>query len=546
MNKIKMLMRRSKFWKGYFFAIGMFLCFLVIGLIVFSVWLSDYESSQNTVEVDKVLAMFKNKQYSDIIARTDVVMTGFVDEDVYEGKLKEAVEGKTITYVKAFSYDRFANPSYIIKANNEDLCKVTLKKSTKTSKFGFSLYEFDYISEFSFSDINVVFLIPDGAVPYIDGKTVDDVFKKTLAKDQLAKSKYTLTSDSLIINRYEVCGLLAEPTKVEVKNQQGNALALKSNSNNEIVAEPLNITINAPESFTVMVNGVKLTDKYISDQSQENQYIKYMLNEADKSTMSLFNTYKVEQLVERPTVTVQDASGKSIECTYNSKTKTFDVGFKVFTLQIPSNYKVTVNGTDITASENWLTEKNLEITELKNIPENYFTRPYRNVYKIAVLSGELMIEAKNYNGETVSLDYDESSMTYFGNFAVPESVQSPYTQIAIDGAKAYAGFMSNDISMSSFLSRIINGTQMYKDMSEYRQYWYTDHDSTSFENVEAYELRVYGKNCFSCAVYFDYWIYGQRGKPDFQQKLETNTRIWYVNTGEKWYMADIEIFERSK
>ena len=97
MNKIKMLMRRSKFWKGYFFAIGMFLCFLVIGLIVFSVWLSDYESSQNTVEVDKVLAMFKNKQYSDIIARTDVVMTGFVDEDVYEGKLKEAVEGKTIT-----------------------------------------------------------------------------------------------------------------------------------------------------------------------------------------------------------------------------------------------------------------------------------------------------------------------------------------------------------------------------------------------------------------------------------------------------------------
>ena len=217
-----------------------------------------------------------------------------------------------------------------------------------------------------------------------------------------------------------------------------------------------------------------------------------------------------------------------------------------FKNEIPSNYKVTVNGTDITASENWLTEKNLEITELKNIPENYFTRPYRNVYKIAVLSGELMIEAKNYNGETVSLDYDESSMTYFGNFAVPESVQSPYTQIAIDGAKAYAGFMSNDISMSAFLSRIINGTQMYKDMSEYRQYWYTDHDSTSFENVEAYELRVYGKNCFSCAVYFDYWIYGQRGKPDFQQKLETNTRIWYVNTGEKWYMADIEIFERSK
>ena len=74
MNKIKMLMRRSKFWKGYFFAIGMFLCFLVIGLIVFSVWLSDYESSQNTVEVDKVLAMFKNKQYSDTVSYTHLTL----------------------------------------------------------------------------------------------------------------------------------------------------------------------------------------------------------------------------------------------------------------------------------------------------------------------------------------------------------------------------------------------------------------------------------------------------------------------------------------
>lgn len=57
--------------------------------------------------------------------------------------------------------------------------------------------------------------------------------------------------------------------------------------------------------------------------------------------------------------------------------------------------------------------------------------------------------------------------------------------------------------------------------------------------------RVYGENCFSCAVYFDYWIYGQRCKPDFQQKLETNTRIWYVRTNGSWYMADIEIFDRN-
>lgn len=65
-------------------------------------------------------------------------------------------------------------------------------------------------------------------MPYLDGKAVEDVFKKTLAKDQPGKSQYTLAADPLQINRYEVCGLLAEPKTVEVKNAQGNPLPLKA------------------------------------------------------------------------------------------------------------------------------------------------------------------------------------------------------------------------------------------------------------------------------------------------------------------------------
>ena len=81
MGKLRTLIKTSKFWKIYFGIIGGFLCLLAIGLIVFSVWLSDYENSQNTVEVDKVLSLFENKQYSEIVAKTDVVMTGFADRE---------------------------------------------------------------------------------------------------------------------------------------------------------------------------------------------------------------------------------------------------------------------------------------------------------------------------------------------------------------------------------------------------------------------------------------------------------------------------------
>lgn len=546
MGKIKALMKKSKFWKIYICAVSVFLCVLVVGLIIFSVWLSDYESSQNTVEVDKVMSLFENKQYDQILDKTDVVKTGFVDRAAYETKLKETAEGKKISYVKAFSYDRFASPSYIIKADDKNLCKVTLKKSAQTSKFGFSLYEFDYISDFSFADIKVVFLAPEGATPYINGKAVDHVFKKTLAKDQPAEAKYTLSSDPVTVNRYEISGLLAQPESVDVKDKEGGSYELKSNSSNEIVAQMLDITINAPSEFTVTVNGIQLGSKFMTESSQENAYIKYLLNESDKNALSLFNTYKVDQLGQKPEVAVKDKQGNHIECTYNSDTRTFDVGIRLYTLNIPTNYKVTVNGVDIMASETWLTDKNKAIEELKNIPDGNFTKPTMNVYKVAVITGNLTVDARNFNGDPVALDYNENSMTYSGNFAVPDASKDAYAQVAISGAKKYAGFMSNDIGMDAFLSQILRGTQMYKDMSEYRQYWYTDHDSTAFENVEAYDLKVYGENCFSCAVYFDYWIYGQRGKPDFKQKLETNTRIWYVKTNGQWYMSDIQIFDRVK
>lgn len=543
MNKIKELMKNSKFWKIYFCSIGVFLCLLIVGMIVFSFWLADYESSQNTVEVDRIMALFENKEYTEILNKTDVVMTGFVSKDEYEAKLKEAIEGKKLTYVKAFSYDRFASPAFTIKADGEDLCKLTLKKSQETSTFGFSLYEFDCISDFSFADVNVVILAPETSTPYIDGKAVGEVFKQELAKDQLEETDRVIGKSKKIF-RYEVCGLLAAPQNVEVKTADGGLLEMENNSSNEIVAKLLDVTINAPAGFEVSVNGTVLTEKYTTGKSEQNQYLRYMLSDEDKSSLALLNTYEIHQLASKPDVKVKDSAGNLLECTYNSQTQTFDVGFKVYTFKIPSNYTVSVNGKEITSSDNWKTDKDLPIEELSNIPTAYFTAPLMNTYKVAVVSGGLDVTAKNYKGDTVMLKYDEKSMTYYGDFAVSENQQSTYTETAVKGAKKYAAFMSNDVSMGNFLSGIISGTKMYKDMSEYRQYWYTDHDSTKFENIEAYDLKVYGENCFSCAVYFDYWIFGQRGKPDFQQKIPTNTRIWYVNRSGTWYMADIEIFDK--
>ncbi len=543
MNKIKELIHNSKFWKAYFISIAVFLCLLLVGAVVFTFWLSDYEKSQNTVEVDKIVELFENGQYSEILDSTDVVKTGFVAKEEYEPLLKEAVSGKTITYTKAFSYDRFAKPAYNIKADGDTICKVVLKASNKKSTFGFALYEFDYISDFDFADIKVVFLTPEGTQPYIDGKTVDEIFAQKLAKDQPSDSEYML-DEAVEIKRYEICGLTKAPQTVEIKNSKGESIEIESNSNNELEAKLYDIKINAPVGYTIKVNNTVLSDKYKTTTQQNDSYAQYMVNESDKKLLDDIQTYRVDSLAEIPEVVVTDKSGNNIDCVYNADTQTFDVGCKLYNFEIPSNYKVKVNGVDIIASPNFLVEKDVVIEELDNCPEEFYTRPVMNIYKVAVMNGELNIQAQNFKGENVELEFDEESMTYYGDFAVADASADEYYEAAINGAKMYAGFMSNDVSMGTFLYNIVSGTQMHDDMAAYRQFFYTDHNSTKFENVEAYDLKVYDETCFSCAVYFDYWIYGQRGDPDFEVKLETNLRLWFVVKNGQWKMVDYEIFDK--
>ena len=41
-------------------------------MIVFSFWLADYESSQNTVEVNRIMSLFQDKKYNEILDKTGI------------------------------------------------------------------------------------------------------------------------------------------------------------------------------------------------------------------------------------------------------------------------------------------------------------------------------------------------------------------------------------------------------------------------------------------------------------------------------------------
>ena len=93
-------------------------------------------------------------------------------------------------------------------------------------------------------------------------------------------------------------------------------------------------------------------------------------------------------------------------------------------------------------------------------------------------------------------------MQYVGDFIVIDKdidKYKNYYDIAENGAKKYAEFITNDISFGPLAKEMVSGTVMYETMNEYykhSQYMYTDHDNTEFKNIEKYDLKIYDKNCY--------------------------------------------------
>ena len=502
MNKLKSIMKKSKFWKVYIISIASLVCIMIAFFVLLSFVLSDYEDSLGANEINKIAEYIKTEKYDYILENTDVIKGAIESKDNYVEALKNASKGKNITIGTAYSYDSENKPIYSIKADDEVLFKIVLKKSKEESTFGFTKYEFDYITDFSFGLIDVTFRIEDDVTAYIDGHQINEMF---FAKDYFTSD----ASEGTKVKQYEIKGLMSYPELFKVESSQNGDFEISNISKTE--------------------NGYTLTSQ----------------NDIEDNIKS-FDIYYWE---DKFNVEAKYENSKEATVEYDFENKKCSIKHKSFEVLIPSYYSVESinNVTDIKLSD-FLIEKNIEVDELKNVPEKYYTKPTYNKYKFTVKSGDFNIKAVNLNGDEVQFSSDD--MQYVGDFIVIDKdidKYKNYYDIAENGAKKYAEFITNDISFGPLAKEMVSGTVMYETMNEYykhSQYMYTDHDNTEFKNIEKYDLKIYDKNCFSCAVHFEQWIYGQRDNPEFEATIITDIRIWFVNDNGKWKMADYELFDR--
>lgn len=96
----------------------------------------------------------------------------------------------------------------------------------------------------------------------------------------------------------------------------------------ELMVEPsINRTIVIPEHSTVSVNGIQLTEEYVTEVNPENEHSFYYETYADIVTLPGYKTYYVGNLFVEPSVEVHNFLGEVTEAVFDEASKTYQVDY---------------------------------------------------------------------------------------------------------------------------------------------------------------------------------------------------------------------------
>lgn len=224
--------KKSVFYRVYFFAIIIFLILLVVGLTILFFWLRSYEASQPTTIVNTIISDYLKKgNYEGLEKDFELKVSDFDSADNLKAILDEALTGKEYTIAHSSFKPEGADLAYIVKADDEKVLNVYLKKH-KLDKG----YDIAYV-ELSKNLLKTVEIIaPKGAEITVNGVAVPDDLKmdnefpslpstidvKTLTPTQTAK----------------ISGLLSETPEIKA-TINGKAAEITANGTTYTVAQPI-------------------------------------------------------------------------------------------------------------------------------------------------------------------------------------------------------------------------------------------------------------------------------------------------------------------
>lgn len=412
-------------------------------------------------------------------------------------------------YLEAYEFTRPEN----VMSQFEQMADEQYWETAITSSFAVTPSEFETKSQLE--DELCLSLLRDGKMTYVKDEAYTD-----------AAPVYLVS-----VNGVELCRVYMSP---QAGGEAGFGLQYMSINKVELLADFIapkarSLTITAPVGATVTVNGIAVSENYLSDAAPDTSY----LPELEQNAADLLCCYEIANIYGTVEIAGTAANGDTLvaeKSDENGAVFALPEGELSYTIYAPAGATVSVNGAEL--DENY--KKTGEDTALSLFEglENYGAAPEMEAWEVGGLHQTPEITAANESGTALSAPYLQDGVYVFQP-AADEELAASQQQYAETFYNLYAAFEANrdekiDTNYYNILPYMYGGTPLGTRLaSEYSSRQPSGGVAAgSYDSVEVTGFVSYGDNLYTCTVL----LYNDG-------ELSGSCAVAFIKASGKWYAA---------
>lgn len=412
-------------------------------------------------------------------------------------------------YLEAYEFTRPEN----VMSQFEQMADEQYWETAITSSFAVTPSEFETKSQLE--DELCLSLLRNGKMTYVKDEAYTD-----------AAPVYLVS-----VNGVELCRVYMSP---QAGGEAGFGLQYMSINKVELLADFIapkarSITITAPVGATVTVNGIAVSENYLSDAAPDTSY----LPELEQNATDLLCCYEIANIYGTVEIAGTAANGDTLvaeKSDENGAVFALPEGELSYTIYAPAGATVSVNGVEL--DENY--KKTGEDTTLSLFEglENYGAAPEMEAWEVGGLHQTPEITAADESGTALSAPYLQDGVYVFQP-AADEELAASQQQYAKTFYNLYAAFEANrddklDTNYYNILPYMYGGTPLGTRLaSEYSSRQPSGGVAAgSYDSVEVTGFVPYGDNLYTCTVL----LYND-------DELAGSCAVAFIKASGKWYAA---------
>lgn len=198
---------------------------------------------------------------------------------------------------------------------------------------------------------------------------------------------------------------------------------------------------------------------------------------------------------------------------------------KEYTITVPSDSSVTVNGQALTEAD--VKERDIPAVDSANLPEGVNV-PTLTRYGVQMLDGgpeDIVVTDRNGAAQTLVQEGENSYSCglSWDDAALKERCEAD----VVKWGRRLAAYTSNDYSKIDLSNACADPSPARSYIRNMENQWAQDHEGYKFKDIETGEYFIYSNDCFSCRMRFDYVLQYAQG----ERSYPTQYTLYFVRGG---------------